>query len=632
MSDTNNIADARTEDGIAIGYEVLSIAANIAINATHELKEYQAYKVLVNTIDSHLVDFYFYKFFYDKIFQTAIKIAEIKWCVDNNHSLKKEFLEISNFPWIDLLEKVWPNSIIKFKKRSFLQDLPLNWRNFIRGFLKKYIIELDSLFYRLFIKLQLSSDEYLSENSNYKSCKIAVNYMEGIDFGKRTDIFWFPNSGIDPTNVLIYFENDHFLNRYDKSENVIKDIEKLGFKWATLFRRYIGSINNLWIPTNASKNSQLEDIKSNIKECIVVDKTERWLNKEILRMVDKIDYWYAFFSENNIKIHHDMNESGLENIIKNMALKLVGGCSFGKERGFMVNGNGFFGCYPNDIFFLWGKGSAKRFINSTNIKKNVLISGEPYARTATQKKNEISSLKKKLNINGARFIVLLLDNMHSMQGSPSISVSTPTMQMFYEYFLKWALKDNEIGLIIKSKKPVIQETLPGILDLIKKAEKTGRCFNVPDPFRTEPADFAEAVDFVVSISFHLPGALIKTIFNGTRGIIYDYSNWRSIEKELYDWGNEKVIFDDFEKMTNTLIDFKANPESNMGLGDWSANLDHLDPFRDKKGGERIGIYLRWLQEGFVQQLGRYEAVNRANALYAKEWGDDKIAYNEKATF
>ena len=63
---------------------------------------------------------------------------------------------------------------------------------------------------------------------------------------------------------------------------------------------------------------------------------------------------------------------------------------------------------------------------------------------------------------------------------------TPSMEEYYTRFLEWVIEEDDLGLIIKSKKPVVQDTLPGIKTLIKQAVKTGRCYNIPDPFQTKP--------------------------------------------------------------------------------------------------------------------------------------------------
>ena len=77
-------------------------------------------------------------------------------------------------------------------------------------------------------------------------------------------------------------------------------------------------------------------------------------------------------------------------------------------------------------------------------------------------------------------------------------------------------------------------------------------------------------------------------------------------------------------MMEAFKSFKENPDSLPDLGDWSAHLDELDPFRDMRGAERIGTYVRWLKEAFDKGLERQDAIERANVFYADEWGEDKI--------
>ena len=103
-----------------------------------------------------------------------------------------------------------------------------------------------------------------------------------------------------------------------------------------------------------------------------------------------------------------------------------------------------------------------------------------------------------------------------------------------------------------------------------------------------------------------------------------YPNLRSIEPDLYAWGDKKVIFSNLDEMIDTLKSFKQNPDIYPDLGDWSAHLDELDPFRDMRGAERIGTYVRWLKEAFDKGLERQDAIECANVFYADEWGEDKI--------
>ena len=134
---------------------------------------------------------------------------------------------------------------------------------------------------------------------------------------------------------------------------------------------------------------------------------------------------------------------------------------------------------------------------------------------------------------------------------------------------------------------------------------------------------------VVGIFFFLPSSVIECVIHGARCIIYDYPNLRFHEPDLYKWGENKVIFSDPDKMISDVQKYKNNPSNNPGLGDWSECIDELDRFRDNRGGERIGNYMRWLQEGFDGGLKRDAVIDRANGLYAEVWDADKIYCSER---
>jgi hypothetical protein len=85
-----------------------------------------------------------------------------------------------------------------------------------------------------------------------------------------------------------------------------------------------------------------------------------------------------------------------------------------------------------------------------------------------------------------------------------------------------------------------------------------------------------------------------------------------------------VIFDDIDRLIIALKRYKENPEIKSKLGDWSSYIDKLDPFRDGRGGERIGAYMQWLLESFDKGKSRDDAIQYANKLYAEQWGEDKV--------
>ena len=93
---------------------------------------------------------------------------------------------------------------------------------------------------------------------------------------------------------------------------------------------------------------------------------------------------------------------------------------------------------------------------------------------------------------------------------------------------------------------------------------------------------------------------------------------------FYKLGVGRVVFTDWLDAWEALIDFRKKPYLNDGFGDWSPMLDELDPFRDGRGAERMGNYLKWIVDGFDAGLSAEESLADAAEQYVKEWGVDKI--------
>ena len=135
-------------------------------------------------------------------------------------------------------------------------------------------------------------------------------------------------------------------------------------------------------------------------------------------------------------------------------------------------------------------------------------------------------------------------------------------------------------------------------------------------------------NMTIATGIYFSSALMECVSTGAKGVFYDYPNLRSIETELYSWGKNKVIFSDTSKMMLELKAYKTDSRSNPDLGDWSNHLETIDPFRDGRGGERIGNYIAWLQKGFEYSLECDTTIGRANQKYADAWGEDKL-YSRK---
>ena len=586
MSRNILLKDKRTDEGLLFDFYL----RNKSLNATNT----QIDKICNIPMLKELPIYdYFVLFLRKKLFH------KMRFNINNDY-ISNIYTPINKIFGADLLGR--DEITQEFKVRGLIRNIYYFVNNIIIYILKKSIII----------------------NNNYKF-NIGICYEEGMNNNKKSDIFWYDHSKINPQSILIYISNPFIIRKYEKPFKVINKIEKAGFNWICTYP----SIKYNYWKYIKYKNDQLQMIINCINLFKPTNKIERWIKKQLKFTIKRIEFWQSFFKSHNIFIHYDVTESNYENIFKNMALDLLGGCSVGKERSLVSCENSrMIGYYPNHVFFTWGSKSAKNYLKTFNTKKNIIISGFPFcnADSYDEIQTECADTLKK---NGANFIILLLDNKHQNNETWYQNVYTPIMFEFYRYFLDWIFDDPDIGLIIKSKRPVIQESLPGIHELINQAESTGRCYNVPIPFGYSPSNFAEIATLAVSTNIFMSSALIECVLSGCRGVHYDYANLKTIETDLYGWGENRIIFPELDTMVSAIKTFKNDPSINPQLGDWSEHIDELDPFRDNRGGERIGTYMRWLQEGFEKGLDRDKSIDRANSLYAKDWGMDKIYYSER---
>jgi hypothetical protein len=252
--------------------------------------------------------------------------------------------------------------------------------------------------------------------------------------------------------------------------------------------------------------------------------------------------------------------------------------------------------------------------------ENVVLTGYPYDALKRSRSLEGKRPSDELRSRGAGTVVALFDNMHGQD----YFVSTDDMIGFYKAFFEWALGDNKVGLILKSKKSFITERLPSIQAMLAGLISTSRCIKLDDEWGRYPSDASSGADFAVGTG--ISTAVIESALSGCKGIHYDASSLTG--HEFYKWGRDRIIFNDLDAMMAALKRYMSDSRRESGLGDWSGHLEELDPFNDWKGGQRMGEYMRFLLESFDGGMSKSDALRNAGRLYREKWGNDKIVNME----
>jgi hypothetical protein len=597
--------DKRDNRGVLLRYSAHELAFDVSKKALDLISNSEIYAVLVGGIQKKHIDLYYQKMIYEAFLPLSHQLVIFRHDKENYGDVPVCKINANGFPSKALLNEVWPANSPDFSF-SYLYKI----RNIVKEKVKQLLIWQKRI---ISIFLSINKSNSLLNQPSLGSVRIAMNYVDGFDPNKRSDIFWFENSGIDPGSLVVYYENHHMMIRHDNKQTGRKYFEMKGINQVRLWD---------WIASKTVKpyNLLFHEIKS--QKCS--NDIDKWLKKTAFHLCNRSSYWSSFFEDHNIKIHLDPTESGLNTIIKQIAINQIGGISIGKMRSYPNNFKGnFFGYYPNDVFFVWGRDSANRLQKQANIKQ-IVISGFPY-NSSSNSEAEKRKVTKKIKVDhiSPNFNILLLDTNHSSNKNIMQVVDSLTMKKFYTGFLDWVLEDNSVSLIIKPKKTEFLNNMPEIVEHIKLAKKTGRVKLINSPFQKSPSTYIKGIDMVVGISAFMPAAVLECVIHGKRAVFYDYPNLRRHELNLYNQAEDKVIFPNLEKMITSLKDYKRNHTSRPDIGDWSKIRDSLDPFSDGRGGARIGNYIRLMQKSLNEGHNPNTAITQANCYYSNKWGIDK---------
>lgn len=604
------LSEMRSANGAVLWYEAQKEASGYAVRISRMIEGMPVYARLAGKFPNPRPLLYFQFAIRNEIYPVILQACVIKWYQNNGRIIPPEecVVTVPRSGVFVLLKDCWDfkGVLLKFKAAGpFAPFMKFSsaLRDLARDFVKERIEDVNRLYVRFH-----GDNSFAQERT--EGGTIACHYAEGVDPSRRSDLNWYPGSGVDPKKVLIYFDTNDYKAGKLIGANIINGLEAKGFRWVALKKDIIeGQGSRYWKPRPIPRGALC-------KKRLTHNEAEKWIIEIWNRMIRQAYYWRSFYDDFNIKVHY-ITEEGVDiNIAQAIAFDIGernAGALVGKQRSEIIIPIGMddtLGYHPKDIFFVWNK-RAESYIRPNYEQIEALITtGYPY--DISRKSNASQSLRSK----GVKFVITLFDGVHG----PDIPFSTTAVNRFYRFFLEWVLNDPSLGLIVKSKKPRVLKSLPAILPFLDRAMQTGRCIRMENEWGMFPSEASTGSDMAVGCG--IGTAIIEAALTGCRGIHYDMTNLTC--HEFYAWGYEKIIFNDFDRLTAAIKRYKENPASEPNLGDWSPYRDKLDAFCDGKGHERMGTYMRWLLEAFEEGKDRQAAIRHANDLYAARWGADKI--------
>jgi len=335
-------------------------------------------------------------------------------------------------------------------------------------------------------------------------------------------------------------------------------------------------------------------------------------------------YWASLFQQQGVKIFLTWFKYSNNHIAWSDAIRDNGGISVIWQMAF----DGFKNAecaLKSDVVFSFSKFSddIEKKLDS-KIKYNVVI-GYPKDYAASLLKDEAYKLREKLEANGAKKIVFVIDE--NSNDDSRWHTGHKLQRENYSHIIEKVLEVPWLGVVFKPKRIIdLRQRLGPVSDLLEKAEATGRCYiyDSSGRYTTSAPPVLAGLSADVCIHGHLDSgtAALECALEGLPTLLIDREG--TIDSKLNDLPEGKVVFKDWPSTIDAIMEHFNTSEGISGFGDWTSIIDDLDPFRDGKAAFRMGTYLKWLIEGFDNNLDREVIMENAAERYKKQWGADKV--------
>lgn len=598
-----------------------------------ELKSNNFLKIFSTRFGFREIVFFFEKIVAKEINDKVVFAHAAKWHADNKISFNEKSI-------IFFLEKdLWSKYLCQSMNRLGIR--PIEYRTIVNS---SYLIYLkrgkDILLSK--IKPLLNISNTISHTNRDKAINIKEENTEVVgntkvpliaawytgktvtfDLKKRSDFFWLLKSGIPRDQVLVYFDRADI----PATEEIFKTLRDNSVNCFALSGRARTSDNiPLWAYGRAySKLKRLlikELFKVSIYSSLKLKVPSLFMLLNMLNFIRNYAYWYDFFTSNNIKIHISPADFMTQNIPKNHALEKSGGVNISYQwSNLSFSSIVMSGC--SNVMFSFGPEYEWIWKGNRSVIDNLIYCGYITDYLFKEVRQDSFKLRKQLIDKGVKFVICFFDE-NSSDDRMSVILNKKSAAT-YKFFIEKVMEDETLGLIFKPGYPkTLYQRISSITDLIEKAKATGRCiFLDKGSYVTEqyPTEAAQAADLCVGLLLSGTVAL-ESYLSGTPTVFLDLEKLYS--NPIYQWGKEKVVFDNLDNMFSAIYKYRESPERMPGFGDLSSWAKEKDPFKDGNASSRIGQYINWLHDMFKQGKTREEAIGYANQRYAELWGKENV--------
>jgi len=442
--------------------------------------------------------------------------------------------------------------------------------------------------------------------------RIAVQYTQGADLDRLSDLFWFPVSGLSGNQVLVYFNR----KRFPISEAAVRQLDGLGLNWMSV---------SDWSPRGGSAGYLRDLLKvchRSIRLALLAPFVRLypggWQWRAALNLERRVSYWSAFLRDNGVAahLHHVANTPTAIPMV--FAAENAGAIDFGyqwsaSEFARRIRSR----TSASHVYFAWGDVFVSLMRDNGLLPDVYLVGGDVFGQFGIRTTGHSLQTRTRLLDSGCEYVICLFDGGFHI----GIHQTPKLMTDFYETVLQWALDDRKLGFSIKPKGSGY-EGLPGVKPLIDELISRGQCI-VEDPGVTS-FEAALAADIVVGVGINT--AVIEAALAGVPAVHFDLPEMVSVYPGM-EHGAGRFVFNNAAELF-AAVETHRESGGKTAVGDHGEWLKSVDPFQDGGAAQRMGTYLRWYLESIEAGQSSTQAVAEATERYSREVGPQYVFHSQ----
>jgi len=558
------------------------------------------------------------------LMEPMMQIRVVAWMFERCDSRRSEppVLYLARSPWHRMLLDYAGEHNVRIKVRPRSPEVVERWRS-IQKILRRGLLLLKA---KPKSSKRVAATETRPEVVEQTTGPLVALPYSGkgltLDPSRNSDLFWLPFAGLDRGRALVYFF------RADDS----LDVEKA--EWLAREGLSGVALNESAASHGGTWTSQgREALKLRLKLMAYLGglaARSLWRNPfSCLRLSGYLNLflreyanWYTFFRNHEIRLYVSFIDWDLARVAMDEAIEHLGGISVSYQRSEESFAR-IHRASSAHVHFSFSDSNAETERVSGSYVEQFIAAGYVHDHAFAEVRTRSARLRNSLVDRGAQFVVCYFDE--SSTTDPRNGGSDEYHAENDVYLLREVLADAEFGLILKPKKPssFVRRMEPHQA-LLQAAKDTGRCIVLQDGVvatSTLPCEAGLAADVAIGLLFGGTAAL-ECRLAGTATVLLDREN--QVSHPLYALKKGRVVFTSMPDLWQTMSAFRRDPAVAPGFGDWMPLIHTLDPFRDGKAAERMGMYIGDLLEGLTEGLPRSQALARARKTYISRWGTDKV--------